>query len=116
MLEVVFCAFQSSLVRITLPEPEKTLVPDRVVTLMTPPVARPYSAVTPAVVTVISWIASKFRLAPQPPVAGSVVSAPSKSQRLLVNRPPWTLGLKLVPALVWTGTMFAPGAFEERTW
>ena len=77
VLVVVFWAFQLSFVMITLPEPANVFVPDLVMTLMTPPAARPYSAPTPDVMTETSWIASKFRLPPKVPVVGSVVSTPS---------------------------------------
>src|ERR1051326_149238 len=41
-------------------DPEKSLPPDFVIVLTTPPVKRPYSAEMPPLRTVVSWIASSM--------------------------------------------------------
>ena len=51
--------------------------PDLVMTLMTPPVNRPYSALYPPVMTSVSWMNSLGRLVVSRPKPGSVVLMPS---------------------------------------
>ncbi len=52
--------FQLSLPRLARNEPEKRLPPDLVSMLTTPPWKRPYSADTPEVEVVVSWIESSM--------------------------------------------------------
>ena len=49
-----------SLFSVSRNEPLKRLPPDLVMMFTTPPPKRPYSAETPAVATVVSWIASSM--------------------------------------------------------
>ena len=53
-------ARQSSLFSDSRNEPLKSLPPDLVSTLTTPPPKRPYSAEMPPVATVVSWMASSM--------------------------------------------------------
>ena len=60
-----------------------------VTTLTTPPVARPYSALYPPVMTSISSIASKLKFSENVPVTGSVMFVPSSRNVFsLVLAPP----------------------------
>src|SRR5687767_11714918 len=106
-LTVVFCAFHWSLANRYLNAPSNRLVPDLVMTLTIAPWARPYSAPTADVSTLTSWIASKFKLVPNVPVVGSVVSTASITNRFDVVRAPELLTLP-VPT--------TPGAAPMIAW
>ena len=106
----LFCAFHESFVTRARALPWNALEPDFVTTLKTPPWKRPYSAETAAFETTTSWIVSKFWLAPNVPVVGSVVSTPSKSQTLPESGAPRAFGLPS-PSM-----SFCPGAKSMTFW
>ena len=98
------CARQSLLLSVTRNDPEKLLPPCFVMALMTPPVKRPYSAETPEVIVVVSWIESSMKRFVWVPRTGSCRLTPLTVMTLSKDAEPLMLGavaekLKLTPAL-----------------
>jgi len=110
---VVFCSFHWSFVPSTFSEPWKSFVPDFVMTFTIAPVARPYSAPAPDVMTLTSWMASKLRFEPNVPVVVSVLSTPSNRYTFEDSLAPWTRGL---PELPLPGLSMTPGANVMSVW
>ena len=95
-----------------LADPSKRLVPALVITLTIAPWARPYSTDVAEVEIETSWMASKFRLVPNVPVVGSVVSTESTTNRL----PPWGEPRALTLLLPVTMPPTTPGVIATSVW
>src|SRR6476620_3852727 len=83
-------AFSLSFRRKSYSEKCRSLVPDFVITLKTPPAARPYSALKALVSTLNSCTESTLGYRTGPLPAGDVLGAPSSRYSFMLPRAPFT--------------------------